>query len=328
MRIGVAQNIRWTAPGAECEQDKTAEVEAQWHQQPPQEWRREKVRDDAERIRGLVPGEDKVCDVHEDSGAESGFGHVKPRTAPPRTFRSLIRWLLRDTAPTQTQGERDKDKEQESGRKFGKKSARQNEPKLDDGAARGRSPHLRKLPNGEHPEQRDHDIGDYERAEREKCRHAHEDAEAQQTSPDASQTRAKNVYGKAKKQGEQQHGHSGPKDGGIGIVPTHDEPVAEHPLSQELIEVLATEGPGNMRVVGIHPLQDKRQRRYYLRQRWVFLVHPQIQLLEIAHAGADVRYFIDRDRLPPRSPARQHRHGGEKRGYGQEGGRGGPFLIA
>src|SRR5713226_1928212 len=301
MRIGVSQNISGPATGAKREQDKTAEVEPKRHQQPPQERRRGKVRDDAERIRGLVPGEDKVSDVHEQSGPESGFGHVKPRTAPPRTFRSLIRWLLRDTAPTQTQGERDKDKEQQSGRKFGKKSARQNEPKLDDGAARGRSPHLRKLPNGEHPEQRDHDIGDYERAEGEKRGHAHEDAEAQQTAPDASQSRAKNIYGKAKEQGEQQHGHSGPKDGGIGIVPTHDEPVAEHPFSQELIEVLATEGPGNMRVVGIHPLQDKRHRRYYFCQRWMFLVHPQVQLLQIADPGADVRYFIDSDRLASRS---------------------------
>jgi hypothetical protein len=32
-----------------------------------------------------------------------------------------------------------------------------------------------------------------------------------------------------------------------------------------------------------------------------------------------VRYFIDRDRLPPRSSACQQSHGGEKRGYGEVG---------
>jgi hypothetical protein len=48
-------------------------------------------------------------------------------------------------------------------------------------------------------------------------------------------------------------------------------------------------------------------------------VHPQIQPLQIAHPGANVRYFINRDRLPPRGAAGQQRHYGEEQSYGREG---------
>jgi hypothetical protein len=51
----------------------------------------------------------------------------------------------------------------------------------------------------------------------------------------------------------------------------------------------------------------------------VLLIHPQIQLLQIAHPGANVRYFINCDRLVPRGPAGQQRHYCEQQRYGREG---------
>ena len=138
--------------------------------------------------------------------------------------------------------------------------------------------------------------------------------------PQISPSREPKTYiARPKKQSEQQHGHSGPSDGGVGIVPTHDEPVAEHPLSEEFVEVLVAERPGKMRVVSMHSAQDERQGRQYLRQRRVLLVHPQIQPLQIAHPGANVRYFINRDRLLPRGAAGQQRHCGEEQRRGYEG---------
>src|SRR5258706_14350277 len=112
MRIGVAQNIRWPASGAERKHNETAEIEPQWHQQPAQERRSGKVRNDAERIRGRVPGENKVGQVHEQRSPEDCFGYVGPSAAPPITPRSFLRELLWKTTPAQTQGESDKDKEQ------------------------------------------------------------------------------------------------------------------------------------------------------------------------------------------------------------------------
>src|SRR5258706_3256735 len=70
-----------------------------------------------------------------------------------------------------------------------------------------------------------------------------------------------------------------------------------------------------MRVVGVHSAEDKRQSCQYLCQRRMLLVHPQIQLLQIAHAGADVRYFIHRDRLAPRRAAGEQRHHCQEQNY-------------
>src|SRR5712671_4692608 len=103
MRIGVAQNVRWPARGAEREPKQTAQVLPQRHEQPPQQRRRGKVRNNVERVRRLVPGQDKINNVHEQRGPKRSLGHVAPRTAPPGAQGYLIRWLLRDAAPTQAQ---------------------------------------------------------------------------------------------------------------------------------------------------------------------------------------------------------------------------------
>jgi len=63
-----------------------------------------------------------------------------------------------------------------------------------------------------------------------------------------------------------------------------------------------------MRVVGVHPVGDKRESGQHLRQWRVLDVQPHVQLLEIAHPGADVGYFINCDRLLPRCAAREYRH--------------------
>src|SRR6267143_1624151 len=108
------------------------------------------------------------------------------------------------------------------------------------------------------------------------------------------------------------------KKGRVGIVPAHDDPVAEHPLAQERVEHLVAEGPGNMGVVGVHSPEDKRYRGQCLRQRRMLFVHPQIQFLQIAHPCADVRDFIDRNGFPPCGAPGQQRHHGEKQSYCRE----------
>ena len=146
------------------------------------------MRNDAVGIRRLVPGEDKIENVHEAGGPKRGLGQVAPGAAAPGTPRGLLGWLLRDAAPTQAQSDPQKDEEQQSGGEFRKKSAGQRQAKLEDSPARGRAPHLRKLPDGEDPEKRDRNIGDYKRTEGEKGRHARVNREAQQPSPDTSQS--------------------------------------------------------------------------------------------------------------------------------------------
>src|SRR3981189_1216517 len=132
MRIGVAQNIRWPASGAECKHNEATEMGPERRQQPGQKRRFGKVRNDAERIRRLVPGENKVGQVHEQRSPEDCFGYVAPSAAPPRAPRGFIDRLIRKTTPTQAQCESDKDKEQQSGREFRKKSASQSESELED----------------------------------------------------------------------------------------------------------------------------------------------------------------------------------------------------
>src|SRR5437899_11170703 len=112
MRIGMAQNVRWPARGAEREPKQTAQVLPQRHKQPPQQRRRGKVRNNVERVRRLVPGEDKVEKVNEQRGPERSLSHVAPGTAPPGAQGGLFRWLLRDAAPTQAQSDGHKDEEQ------------------------------------------------------------------------------------------------------------------------------------------------------------------------------------------------------------------------
>ena len=62
----------------------------------------------------------------------------------------------------------------------------------------------------------------------------------------------------------------------------------------------------------MHAANHKRRRGQHLRQRRVFLVHPHIQLLQIAHARPDVRHFINGDGLASRRPARKQSHKGKK----------------
>src|SRR5260370_32201512 len=136
----------------------------------------------------------------------------------------------------------------------------------DNGGARWRAPHLGEGPNRQNPKQSNGNVSDYERAEGEKRRHAYIGGEGQQSSPKASESRAESVDGKAKQQSDQKHGQSGPQDGGIGIVPARDEPVAENPLAQKFINAFAAESPGKMRVVGVHPVRHKRENGQHLRQ--------------------------------------------------------------
>jgi hypothetical protein len=47
----------------------------------------------------------------------------------------------------------------------------------------------------------------------------------------------------------------------------------------------------------------------------MLLVHPHIQPLQIAHAGADVRDFVNRKGFPPCGAAGQHCHQREQYSY-------------
>src|SRR5712692_7817281 len=74
--------------------------------------RRGEMGNDAERVRRLVPGEDKIDNVHEKGGPKRRLDQVAQGTSPPGAKRRPIRWLLRDTAPTQAQSKGHKDEEQ------------------------------------------------------------------------------------------------------------------------------------------------------------------------------------------------------------------------
>ncbi len=67
-----------------------------------------------------------------------------------------------------------------------------------------------------------------------------------------------------------------------------------------------------MGIVGAHTANDKRHSGQHLRQWRVFLVHPHVQLLQIAHTRPDVRHFINCDGLASRSPARKQSHKGKE----------------
>jgi hypothetical protein len=64
--------------------------------------------------------------------------------------------------------------------------------------------------------------------------------------------------------------------------------------------------------------QNQRQRGHHFRQRGMLLVHPHVQFLEIAHASAGVREFINGYGLTFRCPTRKERHQGNKEDRGEE----------
>ena len=70
-----------------------------------------------------------------------------------------------------------------------------------------------------------------------------------------------------------------------------------------------------MGIVGVHTANHKRHRGQHLRQRGVFLVHPHVQLLQIAHTRPDVRHFIKGDGFASRSPARKQSHKGKEQNH-------------
>jgi hypothetical protein len=47
----------------------------------------------------------------------------------------------------------------------------------------------------------------------------------------------------------------------------------------------------------------------------VFLVHPHVQLLQIAHTCSDVRDFINADGFASRSPPRKQSHQGKEQNH-------------
>jgi hypothetical protein len=85
--------------------------------------------------------------------------------------------------------------------------------------------------------------------------------------------------------------------------------VAEYPFAEILLEQsTAAERPRYVGVVGVHAANYKRQRGQHLRQWRMFLVHPHVQLLQIAHTRPDVRHFIKRNGFTSRGPVRKHPH--------------------
>src|SRR5258708_21233353 len=67
-----------------------------------------------------------------------------------------------------------------------------------------------------------------------------------------------------------------------------------------------------MRVVGVDSANDQRDRGQDFRQRRMLAVQAHVELLQIADAGADMRYFVNGDRLPQAGAARKQRHECEK----------------
>ena len=78
----------------------------------------------------------------------------------------------------------------------------------------------------------------------------------------------------------------------------------EYPLTQICVEHFVAERPRDMGIVGMRSTQNQRQGCDHFRQRRMLLVHPHIQLLEIAHPRGNVGDLIKGHGFAPRSPAR------------------------
>src|SRR5258708_34006726 len=99
MRISVAQDVGWPAPGAKCEPKQTPQVLPQRHEQPSQDRRGGKMGEDAERGRWVGPGEGKINKVEKQRGPKGSLCSGFPCPGPPAPTRGLFP-LVRRGQPT------------------------------------------------------------------------------------------------------------------------------------------------------------------------------------------------------------------------------------
>ena len=66
--------------------------------------------------------------------------------------------------------------------------------------------------------------------------------------------------------------------------------------------------PRDMGIVRVGSTQNQRQSRQYFGERRMLGIEPQIELLQITHAGADVSHFVNGDGLAQSRATSKERH--------------------
>src|SRR5208282_1250372 len=131
------------------------------------------------RVRRLVPRQDEVNRINDQSSQQYALPQIAATDAPPLPEFLAFGGLTRNGQPAQTEHESKKTKQQKSGRKFREQRAAERETESEEGATVRRSPHLRESPDCEQAEKRYGDVRKHQRPEYEKRRRAHVGGETQ-----------------------------------------------------------------------------------------------------------------------------------------------------
>jgi hypothetical protein len=116
-----------------------------------------------------------------------------------------------------------------------------------------------------------------------------------QTSPIASELARAGEYHPAENDGQEQHGEAGPGKGAPGSVPARENVFTEDPLAQVRGKEILADVPDGAGIIGAGAACYQRKGGQDFGERRMFFVKAQVELLQVADAGADVGHFVDGD---------------------------------
>src|SRR5215831_3052547 len=103
MLIGMAEKERRTAARAQDKSSQTAQVDRWRHQQAAQKWRCREMRNHAEGIGRLVPGEDEINRIDEEACPGGGFQKIPQGAAAPPAALDFLAGHFRQRTPSQAE---------------------------------------------------------------------------------------------------------------------------------------------------------------------------------------------------------------------------------
>src|SRR5271154_2833176 len=105
-----------------------------------------------QRIRRLLPRQDEVNRIHDQSGQQYALPQIAAPHAPPLAEFVAVRGLTGDGEPAKAETESEKTKQEQPGGKFREQRAAERQSESKEGVAVRRPPHFRESPNREQRE--------------------------------------------------------------------------------------------------------------------------------------------------------------------------------
>ena len=280
---------------ADGKKEQPAKVEPRRHEQPAQRHPSGAVSNEVERVRGLIQRKDEVKAIDDDGRQPHAFSRPLPALAAPGAEFRLAQRSLGEREKAGAQRKGSEGKKQQPGREFREQGTGQANAEETRILAGRLLPKISESPHGEQAEQGHGQVSEDERAKNNECWRADVGGEAEQPAPITANLSRVQEDNPAENQREHEHGESGPRQRMDGFVPARQQPFPKYPLAQEGVrQKFRAVGPGNVGIVGARAAENQRDCRNHFRQRRMFFVEPQIELLPITHARANMRGFIER----------------------------------